>query len=211
MTPDELAKRFPYVIQATVAWDHDTLQAHRHHVGDMSLPRLDDAQRDGPQGARGVHQGAGVHGDPRRGEPAGRGPGRRPGRARPQRHDDHRAVRRARPHARPDPDRPAAVRGQADRHRRRGLLQDLPQVRQQLPDEQHHLRRQDRLQRHREVQDQLADLLQDPPVRRRSLRQLPDLRRGLPVHQAGRLVAAGRRQAAEHARRSRPARRSSAR
>jgi hypothetical protein len=26
MTPDELAKRFPYVIQATVAWDHDTLQ-----------------------------------------------------------------------------------------------------------------------------------------------------------------------------------------
>ena len=36
MTPDELAKRFPYVIQATVAWDHDTLQAHRHHVGDLS-------------------------------------------------------------------------------------------------------------------------------------------------------------------------------
>jgi reductive dehalogenase len=36
LTPDELAKRFPYVIQATVAWDHDTLQAHRHHVGDMS-------------------------------------------------------------------------------------------------------------------------------------------------------------------------------
>jgi len=35
-TPDELAKRFPYVIQATVAWDYDTLQAHRHHVGDMS-------------------------------------------------------------------------------------------------------------------------------------------------------------------------------
>jgi len=36
MTPDELAKRFPFVIQATVAWDHDTLQAHRHHVGDLS-------------------------------------------------------------------------------------------------------------------------------------------------------------------------------
>jgi len=36
MTPDALAKRFPYVIQATVAWDHETLQAHRHHVGDMS-------------------------------------------------------------------------------------------------------------------------------------------------------------------------------
>jgi reductive dehalogenase len=36
MSPDELAKRFPYVIQATVAWDHKTLQAHRHHVGDMS-------------------------------------------------------------------------------------------------------------------------------------------------------------------------------
>jgi reductive dehalogenase len=36
MTPDALAKRFPYVIQATVAWDYDTLQAHRHHVGDMS-------------------------------------------------------------------------------------------------------------------------------------------------------------------------------
>jgi reductive dehalogenase len=36
MTPDELAKRFPFVIQATVAWDHDTLQAHRHHLGDLS-------------------------------------------------------------------------------------------------------------------------------------------------------------------------------
>ena len=36
MSPDDLAKRFPYVIQATVAWDHDTLQAHRHHVGDLS-------------------------------------------------------------------------------------------------------------------------------------------------------------------------------
>ena len=36
LTPDELAKRFPFVIQATVAWDHKTLQAHRHHVGDMS-------------------------------------------------------------------------------------------------------------------------------------------------------------------------------
>ena len=36
MTPDELAKRFPFVIQSTVAWDHDTLQAHRHHVGDLS-------------------------------------------------------------------------------------------------------------------------------------------------------------------------------
>ena len=39
----------------------------------------------------------------------------------------------------------------------------------QLPHEQHHLRRQGRLQRHREVQDQLADLLQAPPVRGRSL------------------------------------------
>jgi reductive dehalogenase len=36
MTPDDLAKLFPFVIQATVAWDHDTLQAHRHHVGDLS-------------------------------------------------------------------------------------------------------------------------------------------------------------------------------
>lgn len=36
MSPDDLAKRFPFVIQATVAWDHATLQAHRHHVGDMS-------------------------------------------------------------------------------------------------------------------------------------------------------------------------------
>jgi reductive dehalogenase len=35
-TPDDLAKRFPFVIQATVAWDYDTLQAHRHHVGDLS-------------------------------------------------------------------------------------------------------------------------------------------------------------------------------
>ncbi|MGE3912302.1 MAG: reductive dehalogenase domain-containing protein [Chloroflexota bacterium] len=36
MSPDELAKHFPYVIVATVAWDYKTLQAHRHHIGDMS-------------------------------------------------------------------------------------------------------------------------------------------------------------------------------
>ena len=36
LTPEELAQRFPYVIQATTAWDYATLQAHRHHIGDAS-------------------------------------------------------------------------------------------------------------------------------------------------------------------------------
>ena len=36
MTPEELAQRFPYVIAATVAWDYEKLQAHRHHMGDAS-------------------------------------------------------------------------------------------------------------------------------------------------------------------------------
>jgi reductive dehalogenase len=36
MTPEQLAARFPYVITATVAWDYDLLQAHRHHIGDAS-------------------------------------------------------------------------------------------------------------------------------------------------------------------------------
>jgi reductive dehalogenase len=36
MTPEELAKRFPYVIVSTVAWDYERLQAHRHHIGDAS-------------------------------------------------------------------------------------------------------------------------------------------------------------------------------
>ena len=53
----------------------------------------------------------------------------------------------------------------------------------------------DHLQRHREVQDQLVDVLQDPPVRGGSLRQLSDVRRRVPIYQAGRLVAAARRQA----------------
>ena len=47
MTPDALAKRFPFVIQATVAWDHDTLQAHRHHIGDMSYHHSSMRARDG--------------------------------------------------------------------------------------------------------------------------------------------------------------------
>ena len=36
LTPEELARRFPFVIVATTAWDYDTLQAHRHHIGDAS-------------------------------------------------------------------------------------------------------------------------------------------------------------------------------
>ena len=36
LTPEELARRFPYVIVATCAWDYRTLQAHRHHIGDAS-------------------------------------------------------------------------------------------------------------------------------------------------------------------------------
>ena len=47
------------------------------------------------------------------------------------------SVRRPHPHAGPDPDRHATDRGRPNRPGRRGLLQDLPQVRQQLPDEQH--------------------------------------------------------------------------
>ncbi len=35
-TPEELVRRFPYVIQATTAWDYNKLQAHRHHVGDAA-------------------------------------------------------------------------------------------------------------------------------------------------------------------------------
>jgi reductive dehalogenase len=36
LTPEELARRFPFVIVATCAWDYRTLQAHRHHIGDAS-------------------------------------------------------------------------------------------------------------------------------------------------------------------------------
>lgn len=31
-----LARRFPYLIFVSVAWDYKTLQAHRHHIGDAS-------------------------------------------------------------------------------------------------------------------------------------------------------------------------------
>lgn len=35
-TPEELVRRFPYIIVATTAWDYDKLQAHRHHIGDAA-------------------------------------------------------------------------------------------------------------------------------------------------------------------------------
>ncbi len=35
-TPEELCRKFPYIIMATTAWDYDKLQAHRHHIGDAS-------------------------------------------------------------------------------------------------------------------------------------------------------------------------------
>jgi reductive dehalogenase len=35
-TPEELVRKFPYVIQATTAWDYNKLQAHRHHIGDAA-------------------------------------------------------------------------------------------------------------------------------------------------------------------------------
>ena len=36
LSPEELARRFPYVIVATTAWDYDKIQAHRHHIGDAA-------------------------------------------------------------------------------------------------------------------------------------------------------------------------------
>jgi reductive dehalogenase len=36
LTPAELAKKFPYIIVATTAWDYDKLQAHRHFIGDAA-------------------------------------------------------------------------------------------------------------------------------------------------------------------------------
>jgi reductive dehalogenase len=35
-SPEELARKFPYVVVATVAWDYDLIQAHRHHIGDAA-------------------------------------------------------------------------------------------------------------------------------------------------------------------------------
>lgn len=35
-TPEDLARKFPYIIAVTTAWDYDKLQAHRHHIGDAS-------------------------------------------------------------------------------------------------------------------------------------------------------------------------------
>jgi reductive dehalogenase len=33
---EDLARRYPYCIVATVAWDYDLMQAHRHHIGDAA-------------------------------------------------------------------------------------------------------------------------------------------------------------------------------
>jgi reductive dehalogenase len=35
-SPEELVRRFPYIIQMTTAWDYNKLQAHRHHIGDAA-------------------------------------------------------------------------------------------------------------------------------------------------------------------------------
>ena len=34
--PEELVRKFPYIIVATTAWDYDKLQAHRHFIGDAA-------------------------------------------------------------------------------------------------------------------------------------------------------------------------------
>ena len=35
-SPEELVRKFPYILVATTAWDYDKLQAHRHFVGDAA-------------------------------------------------------------------------------------------------------------------------------------------------------------------------------
>ncbi|HWP57865.1 MAG TPA: reductive dehalogenase [Candidatus Acidoferrales bacterium] len=35
-SPEELCRKFPYIIVATTAWDYNKLQAHRHHIGDAA-------------------------------------------------------------------------------------------------------------------------------------------------------------------------------
>jgi len=35
-SPEELVRRFPYLIVTTTAWDYNKLQAHRHHIGDAA-------------------------------------------------------------------------------------------------------------------------------------------------------------------------------
>ena len=35
-TPEQMARKFPYIIMATTAWDYNKLQAHRHLIGDAA-------------------------------------------------------------------------------------------------------------------------------------------------------------------------------
>jgi len=35
-TPEDLVRRFPFVIVASKAWDYKLMQAHRHHIGDAA-------------------------------------------------------------------------------------------------------------------------------------------------------------------------------
>ena len=35
-SPEDLVRRFLFIIQATTAWDYNKLQAHRHHIGDAA-------------------------------------------------------------------------------------------------------------------------------------------------------------------------------
>src|SRR5579883_820696 len=35
-SPEELCRKFPYMMVLPVAWDYETMKAHRHHIGDAS-------------------------------------------------------------------------------------------------------------------------------------------------------------------------------
>jgi reductive dehalogenase len=35
-TPEELCRKYPYLVFATTAWDYEKVQAHRHHIGDAA-------------------------------------------------------------------------------------------------------------------------------------------------------------------------------
>src|SRR2546425_5181388 len=35
-SPEDLARKFPYILVATTAWDYEKLQAHRHFIGDAA-------------------------------------------------------------------------------------------------------------------------------------------------------------------------------
>ena len=137
-TPEAMAEKYPYAICLSTACDYNMIQAHRHHIGDhayhFSQARLALVYANVAAYIREM----GYEAIQNRVQPMPNRPGGGGWRVGPQRYTHHGKIRRPDTSRRPHPDQHALGGRLTHRHRHRRLLQGLPQVRHDLPHQQHH-------------------------------------------------------------------------